>query len=216
MIDHLESYLKSLGVPDFHVKAEKLYRYAGDVALFSKTLSLVADKDIKSIIINHVMDSASAYPVFSEYLKEGTKVGDLGTGAGFPGVVLSVLFDTSKFFLIERMERRCGFLRGVLASLRIDNATLIDRDYESVDEEFDVITCRAFHPLRDIFPSTLKLLKPSGIGVFYKAKRESILEELEDLSSLGYSFEYSIEPLNIPLLDKQRNILVISGWRKDA
>lgn len=215
MIELILSYLESLGVDNSSVKAERLFRYAKEIELFSKTLSLVGDKELESIIVNHILDSASGYPLFERSIQSGSRVGDIGTGAGLPGIVLSVLFDNTEFFLVERMEKRLGFLRGVLISLGLKNVTLIEKDYKDVDERFNVITCRAFHPLMEIFPTFTRLLAERGVIMLYKGKRDNIVSEIGDLESTGYHPTWSIEPLYPPLMEKERNMLIISGWRKD-
>ena len=206
--------LKELGVEEYSAKAEKLNAYISEIMMFNPALKLVGDKDEKGIIIRHILDSASAYRYFKERTKAGDTIADLGSGSGLPGIVLSILLDDREFILIERMTRRVGFLRGVIAKLRIRNVIVDDRDIKDVDRTFSVLTCRAFHPVTDIAETAVRLISDGGLAMFYKGQKKNVEEELASLEGKGYLFNSELIALDVPYLDEERVLMVLSDWRK--
>lgn len=205
-------YLSSLDVEDAETKSGKLERYVDEIMLFNPSLKLVGSIKKEDIITRHILDSASAYTVFSSMTKDGDTIADLGSGAGLPGIVLASLFPGRKFFLIERMQRRVGFLRAQKALLKLDNVTVIDKDIKEIDETFTLLTCRAFHPLSDTGRECVKL---SDKAVFYKGMRKNIEKEVDEMRKEGFTFEEKIVPLSVPHLEEERNALILTSWRLD-
>ena len=211
----LESGLERIGIPYSADSIDRIAAYVSEIMLFNPTYKLVGDKDPDEIIIRHVLDSAAAYPAFIARTLPGSVIADLGSGAGFPGIVLSLLLPDRSFVLIERMQRRVGFLRGVIARTGIGNAEVSDRDIKEERRKFDAVTARAFHPLFDVAGDVLPLLHGDGVGIFYKGQRANAASELEVLRGEGFSFDATIEDIRVPYLDERRTICVLRNWKKD-
>ena len=205
--------LRKAGVEDYQRASERLSLYISELMMFNPALKLVGDKDEKGIIIRHILDSAACYVHFRDRTKSGDTIADLGSGSGLPGIVLAILLEDRQFVLIERMTRRVGFLRGVVAKLKLKNVIVDDRDIKDVDRTFSVLTCRAFHPLSDIAEDTVKLLSAGGLAMLYKGQRKSILSEIEGLERKGYAFMADIIELDVPYLNEERNLCILSDWR---
>ena len=205
--------LKEINIPDYERKAEILSSYIKELLFFNPTLKLVGDKDENGIVVRHILDSAAGYGCFQRYTKPGDTIADLGSGSGLPGVVLAILMDDRNLVLVERMQRRVGFLRGVVAKLKLGNARIEDKDIHDIRESYSAITCRAFHPLSDIAKDSVKLLEPSGYALMYKGQRKSVDAELSELEK-GFDLNASIERLDVPYLDEERIMCVLSGWRR--
>ena len=203
--------LKSFGVEKAEDKAIVLSSYLDLVMSFNPSLKLVGEKERDEIARRHILDSASAYPVFLENTVAGDQIGDLGSGAGFPGIVLAILFPDRNFVLIDRMTRRIGFLRIVKAKLNLENVEILDKDIKNVKRNFSVITCRAFRPLSEIGEEVVAL---TSSAILYKAVEDNIEKELETLRSQGFVFNASILPVSIPGENARRNIVVMKEWRK--
>ena len=203
--------LKSFGVEKAEDKAIVLSSYLDLVMSFNPSLKLVGEKERDEIARRHILDSASAYPVFLENTEAGDQIGDLGSGAGFPGIVLAILFPDRNFVLIDRMTRRIGFLRIVKAKLNLENVEILDEDIKDVKRNFSVITCRAFRPLSEIGEEVVAL---TSSAILYKAVEDNIEKELETLRSQGFVFNASILPVSIPGEKARRNIVVMKEWRK--
>ncbi len=207
----LAAYLESLGVKETSLKVEKLWRFTDEIMLFNPSLKLVGAKDRDEIMLRHVADSASGYPVFLSETGRGERIADLGSGAGFPGIVLAVLLEDRSFFLIERMRRRSLFLKSVSAILGLGNVTVVESDLSLVSEKYDVLTSRAFHPTQDIASEAQPL---SGRALFYKGTARNVENEVEKLREKGYSFEARTVPLEVPFNAEERNMLILRNWRR--
>ena len=203
--------LNAYGVEKAENKAIILEKYLDEIMLFNPLLKLVGEKNREEIIHRHILDSASAYSVFSSLTTPGSSIADLGTGAGLPGIVLAILFPDRKFFLIDRMTRRIGFLRAVTAKLELSNTVIISEDICNVNTRFDCVTSRAFRPLVAVAGEMMKL---APLSILYKGTRNNAEEELNELKELGYSFSSSLYPVTNTGEKGERNIVVIDTWRK--
>lgn len=210
----LVSGLERIGIPFSDHVLDSIGTYIDEIMLFNPVYKLVGDKDPDEILIRHVLDSAAAYPEFMRRTVPGCVIADLGSGAGFPGVVLSILMPDRHFVLLERMQRRVGFLRGVLAKVRIGNAEVSDRDINEEKRRFEAVTARAFHPLFDVADSILGILADGGVGLFYKGQHANVVSELEVLRGEGYSFDAEIVDLRVPYLDERRTLCVLENWKR--
>ena len=203
--------LNAYGVEKAENKAIILEKYLDEIMLFNPILKLVGEKNREEIIHRHILDSASAYSVFSSLTTPGSSIADLGTGAGLPGIVLAILFPDRKFFLIDRMTRRIGFLRAVTAKLELSNTVIVSEDICNVNTRFDCVTSRAFRPLVAVAGEMMKL---APLSILYKGTRNNAEEELNELKEMGYSFSSSLYPVTNTGEKGERNIVVIDTWRK--
>ena len=210
----LVSGLGRIGAPSDERTSGRLELFISEIMLFNPALKLVGDKDPDEIIIRHVLDSAAAYPVFMKETAEGAVIADLGSGAGFPGVVLSILMPDRHFVLVERMQRRSQFLKGVLARTGLENAEVDESDLSAVRRRFDAVTCRAFHPVFSVAEDVLDILSPGAPLLLYKGQRKNVSSELDVLRGEGYSFDEQIEDLRVPYLDEARTMAVLRNIRK--
>ena len=206
--------LDIIGIPNYEEKAKLLEKYIDELMLFNPSLKLIGDKNREDIVVRHILDCAAGYGLFVEYTKPNSAIADFGSGSGLPGIVLAILLDNRNLVLVERMQRRVGFLRGVVAKLALSNVRIEDKDIKDIREDFDTLTCRAFHPLSDIAKYSVRLLRPNGYALMYKGQRKSVDRELEDLSSNGFVFNAKLERLDVPFLDEERTMCILSGWRK--
>ena len=210
----LVSGLGRIGAPSDERTEVRLERFISEIMLFNPALKLVGDRDPDEIIIRHVLDSAAAYPVFMKETAEGAVIADLGSGAGFPGVVLSILMPDRHFVLVERMQRRSQFLKGVLARTGLENAEVDESDLSAVRRRFDAVTCRAFHPVFSVAEDVLDVLLPGAPLLLYKGQRKNVSSELDVLRGEGYCFDEQIVDLHVPYLDEARTMAVLRNISK--
>ena len=210
----LVSGLERIGAPVSDEVRERISIFISEIMLFNPALKLVGDTDPDEILIRHVLDSAAAWPVFKEETREGAVIADLGSGAGFPGIVLATLMQDREFVLLERMRRRALFLQGVIARTGLKNVRVDQRDLKEVGEKYEAVTARAFHPLYDIAPQVLRILTPSSVSIFYKGRRDNVASELDTLRGEGYSFKSTVRALKVPYLDELRSVCILTDWTK--
>jgi 16S rRNA (guanine527-N7)-methyltransferase len=124
----------------------------------------------------HVEDSLTALEV--EALREARRVADIGSGAGFPGLVLAVAMPRVEVDLIESVGRKCEFIRRAIAAAGIPNARVVNARSEDVAggpdrESYDVATARAVGRLSTLAELASPLLRDNGVLVAWKGKRDA-------------------------------------------
>ncbi len=221
-MDILTQGLEKCGIPDKLIAplAEKMEAYIKEIVLFNSAYNLTNTSDHDELVTRHILDSLSAYKLIAQLAPAGERplvLADIGSGGGLPGIPLAAAFldnpqigSQVRFELVERMEKRCAFLENCAAILGLKNVTVVNSEAERVPEEaYDLITFRAFRPLdKKMTKTLLRMVKKGGVLCAYKAKMESIKEEMEGIKALVP--EYKIEKLYVPgLEDSERNMVVI-------
>ena len=124
----------------------------------------------------HVVDSLTGLEV--DELRGAKRIADIGSGAGFPGLVLAVALPQAQVDLVESVGRKCEFIRRAAAEAEIPNATvrnLRSEEWAAAEgrEAYDVVTARAVGRLSTLAELASPLLKPGGVLVAWKGKRDS-------------------------------------------
>lgn len=149
---------------------------------------LIGPRDVDIIWERHILNSAAIVP-FIRQATEGQRyktVADVGSGGGFPGLVIASCLPDHEFTLIEPMERRCEWLNECVELMGLHNVHVLRSRSEDVIAQmkkdhtihpFAVVTCRAVAPIRKLSAWTLPLLKPQGQLIALKGR--SAQEEIE-------------------------------------
>lgn len=124
----------------------------------------------------HVVDSLTGLEV--DELAAATRVADIGAGAGFPGLVLAVALPGAEVDLIESVGRKCEFMRGAAEAAGIANARVLNSRSEELAagrgrEAYEAVTARAVGRLSTLAELASPLLKPDGVLVAWKGKRDA-------------------------------------------
>ena len=153
---------------------EKLVILLELLCKWNTSLNLTAIRDPKQIL--HIMDSAVISPLIC-----GKNIADVGTGPGFPGLVLAILNPEKHFTLIDSIAKKLSFVRTAMVSLQLKNITIINERCENIqcDEKFDCIVSRAFAPLARFVEWCLPLIDEKGTFIAMKANLEE--KELKDV-----------------------------------
>jgi 16S rRNA (guanine527-N7)-methyltransferase len=134
----------------------------------------------------HVLDSLTGLEV--DELRGAGRVADVGAGAGFPGLALAVALPATEVDLIESVGRKCDFMRRAIELAEISNATVLNARSENWASErgrdaYDVVTARAVGRLSTLAELASPLLKPNGVLVAWKGKRDPQEERQLELAS---------------------------------
>jgi 16S rRNA (guanine527-N7)-methyltransferase len=144
----------------------------------------------------HIADSLSGLEI--EALTEATRVADLGSGAGLPGLVLAACLPATRFDLVESAGRKCEFLRAAIDRMRLENASVVcERSEEWAGgtgrEAYDAVTARAVGSLATLAELASPLLTEGGVLVAWKGARSA--EEEGEMARA--SSQLAVEPMEI-------------------
>lgn len=142
-----------------------LRRFTEALAEQGEERGLIGPLELPRLWTRHVLNSALVAPL----LRPGL-VGDVGSGAGLPGLVLGIVRPDVRFVLIEPMERRIVWLREQVVELGLENVSVLRARAEEVrlDEPLDQVTARAVSALSKLIPITAPLLRQGGELVLLK------------------------------------------------
>ena len=135
---------------------------------------LVGPRELPRLWSRHIVNSAAVVP----FLPARGSVADVGSGAGFPGIVVALLRPDLDVTLIETMERRTQWLSDVVEELDLDNVTIRRARAEEIKDRYDVVTARAVANLSKLVRLTAPLLRPGGALLALKGMRAQ--DEVDD------------------------------------
>lgn len=149
----------------FGDRVDLVRQFATDLAERGPELGLIGPAELPRLWTRHLVNSALVAPL----LRSG-RVGDIGSGAGLPGIVLAIARPDVEFILIEPMERRVKWLRAQVGSLGLDNVEVVRKRAEDVQftPGLDQVTARAVSALSKLIVIATPLARPGGELVFFK------------------------------------------------
>lgn len=122
-------------------KKKQLEQLEGLYREWNEKINVISRKDIGELEIHHVLHSMAIAKVIS--FKPGTRVMDVGTGGGFPGIPLAILFPETDFFLVDSIGKKIKVVREIVTALGLKNVRAEQLRVEEVKEKFDFIVSRA-------------------------------------------------------------------------
>ena len=169
-IDKLKSLNLNLNLKQFEI-------YKNHIQEINKVLNLTAIDDDEGIDLKHFYDSL----LIEKYIKKDSTLCDIGSGAGFPGLVIAIARPDISVTLIEPTLKRCNFLNEVIAMLGLKNVVVLNARAEEavidLRESFDVVTARAVAYLDVLSELCIPFVKMGGYFIAMKGAKG--LEELE-------------------------------------
>jgi 16S rRNA (guanine527-N7)-methyltransferase len=152
----------------FGDRIELARQFTADLARRGEELGLIGPLELPRLWTRHILNSVLVAPLLSPGV-----VGDIGSGAGLPGIVLAIARPDVSFILIEPMERRVDWLTSEAAALGLENVTVIRARAEEtkLDWPLDQVTARAVSALSTLIPLTAPLVKAGGQMIFMKGAR---------------------------------------------
>jgi 16S rRNA (guanine527-N7)-methyltransferase len=197
-----EEFLHHFPVP--HETRAKLDRYAELLAEWNKKFNLVSENSLAHVWQRHFLDSAQ---LLKHIPKSAPLTADLGSGAGFPGLVLSIM-GARRVHVVESIGKKANFLRAVIEDLKLD--TILDHGrIEDSKMRADIITARALKPLNELLKLAKPLMKKDSFCLLLKGERADV----ELTESAGYwRFEAETFP---SLSNSSGKVLIIRNleWR---
>ena len=163
----------------------------------------------KDVYLKHFYDSLTIAKAI-DLTKEKTLC-DVGTGAGFPGIVLKIIYPNLKITLIDSLQKRVNYLNIIIKELELKDIEAIHFRGEDYKGKFDVVTSRAVANIEKLVNYTMHLLSKNGIFIAMKGNVE---EELNDQVIEKLSKRYKIENIikfKLPLENSDRSLVIMKN-----
>jgi 16S rRNA (guanine527-N7)-methyltransferase len=157
---------------------DKARAYAAALARDGETFGLLGPREYPKLWTRHILNSA----VVAELVSPGQTVGDVGSGAGLPGIPMAIAQPGAEFVLIEPMERRSEWLKQQVEELGLTNVRVLRARAEEVGEAFDVVTARAVKALPQLLQMCLPMTKHGGEIIALKGEKAQL--EIDDSKRL--------------------------------
>ena len=117
-------------------------------SFWNDKINLISRKDFGYFYQRHVLHSLAICKIFD--FVDGTKIMDLGTGGGFPGVPLAIMFPNVNFQLVDSINKKTKALQEIVKELNLNNVSVVNQRAEQVDGPFDFVVCRAVAKLNQL------------------------------------------------------------------
>lgn len=130
---------------------------------WNNKINLISRKDIHELYKHHVLFSLSIAKLIS--FQSGTSILDAGTGGGFPGIPLSIIFPEVSFTLVDSIAKKIRVVKEICKTLKISNIYCEQERFEKIENQFDFITARAVMPFPKFVKLTSRLIHPENNNI---------------------------------------------------
>jgi 16S rRNA (guanine527-N7)-methyltransferase len=173
---------------------EKLGKLAELYKFWNDQINVISRKDMENFNERHVLHSLGIARVIT--FKPGTKILDIGTGGGFPGIPLAIMFPDCEFVLVDSIGKKIKVVNEVAAALGLSNVKGIHERAENVKGQFDFIVSRAVTRMNKFMPWTKGKFSGNNFndlnnGILY-LKGGDIHEELSEVQSKHFPTLYNL------------------------
>lgn len=195
----------------------QLLDYQELIAKWTRVYNLTAVRDPLEMMTHHLLDSLAAVVPLTKWLalaklENGSRLLDVGSGAGLPGVVIAICCPSIAVTCVDTVSKKAAFIKQAALALKLPNLTGLHARVESVDQAFDVICSRAFSSLPDFVQWSAGALAPEGVWMAMKGKHP-----VEELATLPASAEvFHVEQLQVPGLAAERCIIWMRPCKAQA
>ena len=203
--------LKELSIEITEKQLDQLNKYYELLVEYNKVMNLTGITEKEQVYLKHFYDSITIVKAI-DLTKEQTLC-DIGTGAGFPGLVIKIIFPNLKVTLVDSLNKRIEFLKTVIKELKLENIEALHcraEEFAKVNrEKYDVVVSRAVSSLNTLLEFNIPLLKINKYFIAYKGiiSRE-IIESEKALKVLNSIIEKQIE-FKLPKEESTRTLLKI-------
>ena len=197
----LKAGAADLGLALSATQLDQLMAYLALIQKWNKVYNLTAVRDPQEMLTHHLLDSLTAIaPLVRHTQGRPSKVLDVGSGGGLPGIVLAICRPELDVSCVDTVGKKAAFIQQVAATLKLPNLRGIHARVETLTGPFDVICCRAFASLPDFVNWSRSALAGQGVWMAMKGKHPQA--EIDGLPADVNVFH--VEPLTVPGLDVER------------
>lgn len=205
----LRSGAQALGLAFSDAQIQHLLDYAALIQKWNKVYNLTALRDPADMLTHHLLDSLTAIAPLRRHTQgQPTRVLDVGSGGGLPGVVLAICMPELNVSCVDTVAKKAAFVQQVAVSLKQPNLRGLHARVESLTDPYQVICSRAFASLPDFVTWSRSALAEGGVWMTMKGKHPQ--GEIDALPADVQVFH--VEPLTVPGLDVERCMV----WMKPS
>ena len=208
-------YIEKLGITCDDDKLSRLNKYYEMLVEYNKVMNLTGITDKKQVYLKHFYDSLTIAKVIN--LNEYNTLCDIGTGAGFPGLVIKILYPHLKVTLVDSLNKRINFLNDVIKELGLTDIETVHariEDYAHNNKDrFDIVTARAVAPLNILLEYAIPITKVNSYFIAMKGKVEEEFTYNNALKVLKSVVE-DIKKFRLPIENSDRTIYKIKKSSK--
>ena len=206
-----EEFLKELAKLDINLtdyQLNELEEYYNLLIEENKKYNLTSITNKEDVYLKHFYDSLT----ISKIIKlDNQSICDIGTGAGFPGLVLKIAYPNTQITLLDSTLKKCNFLKMVIDKLQLKNIEVVNDRAEiyarNNREKFDIVTSRAVAPLKHLLEYSIPILKVNGLFISMKANIEKEIINIDNYEKkLSINLLEKIE-FNLPIEKSLRTLI---------
>lgn len=201
--------LEKLGITLTSYQQEQLKKFYHLLISWNEKINLTRITSENEVYLKHFYDSLTITKVID--LNKVNTLCDVGTGAGFPGIVLKIVYPNLKITLVDALQKRVKYLNEIIKELDLSDIVAIHSRGEDLKEKYDVVTARAVANITKLLNYTMHLVEENGVFI---AMKGNITEELTPTVQKAISQKYSIEKIEefyLPYENSQRSLVVIKN-----
>ena len=208
-LNEFNEELKKLGITLSAYQLDKLEKFYKLLVEWNQKINLTRIIDKEEVYLKHFYDSLTIVKVID--LNEVETLCDVGTGAGFPGIVLKIFYPHLKITLVDSLQKRVNYLNEIIKDLDLKDIKAIHVRGEDHKEKYDVVTARAVANIEKLTTYTMHLLKKDGLLIALKGNiDEELNEEVKNRLSKKYKI-VKIEKFLLPIENSNRSIVVMKN-----
>ena len=203
--------LKNININITEKQLKDLDRYYHILVEENKKYNLTALTEEKDVYLKHFYDSLTLTKIVdltNQYIL------DIGTGAGFPGLVLKIMYPNLKIDLLDSTNKKCMFLQYVIDSLELTNIKVLNKRAEEyateVREKYDIVTSRAVAPLKHLLEYSTPLLKVNGQFIALKSNIEEETKNIQNYYQKLFLSKEEIIKFKLPKENSLRTLYKVT------
>ncbi len=210
-------YLSDINIEITDKQYEQLMTYYNLLINWNSKINLTSITEKESVFIKHFYDSLSINKIID--LNKVETLCDIGTGAGFPGIVIKIVFPNIHITLVDSLTKRIKFLEDVKEQLNLENLDIINSRAEvyakDTREKYDVVTSRAVAKLNVLLELSFALVKENGYFIAMKSTNaeEEIKNSLNAIKKLDAKID-STKNILLPKINEPRTLIKFIKLKK--